>query len=265
LTDIKIPQVKNYYQILGLKNHASMEEVKKAYKKHVVKLHPDKHKGDSFFEEKFKEIKDAYEYLVKNGGQNFNSKNTDNSYLNAQKAELNKQLIKFNLDKINLEKDKRLFKFAKEELIKREESLKQKESEIIQVNTESKEWLEREKTILFNEGNVEINLNRLIVNNVVVELKNISKVEIEEIKKGGSRLAGFIILIFSIFTFSFFIGFVTIVLAFYLILKRNEYVLNIQEGNLKKTITFKNDKVLAFKVLSNLNKAVFDILKSKSS
>ena len=55
--------MKNYYQILGIDYLASLEEIKKAYKFQSSKLHPDKHKGDVFFEEKFKEILEAYEIL----------------------------------------------------------------------------------------------------------------------------------------------------------------------------------------------------------
>ncbi|MCG8883930.1 DnaJ domain-containing protein [Tenacibaculum finnmarkense] len=55
--------MKNYYQILGLKNNASQEEIKKAYKKLALKFHPDKNNGDTFFEQMFREIKDAYDVL----------------------------------------------------------------------------------------------------------------------------------------------------------------------------------------------------------
>ncbi len=55
---------KNYYQILGLKKGASLEEIKVAYRKYVVKFHPDKHNNDEFFKERFHEIQEAYEYLI---------------------------------------------------------------------------------------------------------------------------------------------------------------------------------------------------------
>lgn len=56
--------MKNYYYILGLKNTATTEDVKKAYRKLSLKFHPDKNDGDEFFTEHFKEIKEAYEILV---------------------------------------------------------------------------------------------------------------------------------------------------------------------------------------------------------
>jgi DnaJ-class molecular chaperone len=55
--------LKDYYQILGIGREASKEEIKKAFKLHASKFHPDKHGGDKFFEEKFKEIKEAYDVL----------------------------------------------------------------------------------------------------------------------------------------------------------------------------------------------------------
>ena len=55
---------KNYYQILGLQEDASLDEIKAAYKKYVVKFHPDKHNNDEFFKERFQEIQEAYEYLI---------------------------------------------------------------------------------------------------------------------------------------------------------------------------------------------------------
>ncbi|MBV5312083.1 MAG: DnaJ domain-containing protein [Prolixibacteraceae bacterium] len=55
--------MKNYYQILGLESNASKEDIKKAYRTYAAKFHPDKQNGDKFFEERFKEILEAYEIL----------------------------------------------------------------------------------------------------------------------------------------------------------------------------------------------------------
>ncbi len=55
--------MKDYYYILGLKKEASIDDVKKAYRKLSFKFHPDKNDSDEFFLGRFKEIQEAYETL----------------------------------------------------------------------------------------------------------------------------------------------------------------------------------------------------------
>ena len=56
---------RDYYEVLGVPKNASDEDIKKAYRKHAMKHHPDRNQGDSASksEEKFKECKEAYEML----------------------------------------------------------------------------------------------------------------------------------------------------------------------------------------------------------
>jgi len=56
--------VKDYYYILGLARNASKEEIKKAHRKLSIKFHPDQNNGDKFFEDRFKDIQEAYETLI---------------------------------------------------------------------------------------------------------------------------------------------------------------------------------------------------------
>ena len=56
--------MKNYYYFLGVKENASEEDIKKAYRKLSLKYHPDKNPDDDFFETRFMEIKEAYEMLI---------------------------------------------------------------------------------------------------------------------------------------------------------------------------------------------------------
>ena len=54
---------KDYYQILGVDKTASVEQIKRAYRKLARKYHPDLNPGDSSAEQRFKEINEAQEVL----------------------------------------------------------------------------------------------------------------------------------------------------------------------------------------------------------
>ena len=54
---------KNYYDVLGLSENCTSEDIKQAYRRLAMKYHPDRNQGDKQSEEKFKQIKEAYEVL----------------------------------------------------------------------------------------------------------------------------------------------------------------------------------------------------------
>lgn len=100
--------MKNYYYFLGVNEKATDEEIKKAYRKLSLKYHPDKNAGDPYFEERFREVKEAYDVLINpdkrkayDSGQTYIKKSTYSNLppviktfsVNKQKVEIGQEVI----------------------------------------------------------------------------------------------------------------------------------------------------------------------------
>jgi len=55
---------KDYYRVLEVSRDASVDDIKKAYRKLALQHHPDRNPGDKAAEEKFKAVTEAYEALA---------------------------------------------------------------------------------------------------------------------------------------------------------------------------------------------------------
>ncbi len=82
---------KDYYDILGVSKTAKERDIKKAYKRLAIKYHPDRNRGDKNSEEKFKEVKEAYEILSDKNkrsmydqyGHSFNQENYSSGFTSS--------------------------------------------------------------------------------------------------------------------------------------------------------------------------------------
>jgi DnaJ-class molecular chaperone len=107
--------MKNHYQTLGIKREASSDDIKKAYRKLAKKFHPDKNEGDNFFEERFKEIQEAYEVLsdtykkekYDNNFDDFFKRQQKSNQTNSQSEEHKYEPPKPDLEKVRQEKEAR--------------------------------------------------------------------------------------------------------------------------------------------------------------
>ena len=84
--------MKDYYKSLELNFGTTSTDVKSAYRRLAKKYHPDLHFGNKLFEDKFKEINEAYSILIDkekkyiydiNYQKNYNSQNTNSNSTNS--------------------------------------------------------------------------------------------------------------------------------------------------------------------------------------
>lgn len=143
--------LKNYYQILGLEPSASKQDIKRAYRVYATKFHPDKQSGDKFFEERFKDIKEAYDVLH-DDNKRLNYDNQINTSESSSNWTPNYQY--------------------EEELKQREEKITKREAEQEKENTEQQkiERLQKEKElrsrIFYKNKTFEINgINIIFLDN----------------------------------------------------------------------------------------------------
>ena len=111
---------KNYYYILGINTNVSSDEIKKAYRKLSYKFHPDKNDGDKFYEERFREIHEAYETLIDDKKRRFYDLNNikeepkNEFFYKNFEEEIKSEYEKIKKEKEKLKKEKEAFEKEKQ-------------------------------------------------------------------------------------------------------------------------------------------------------
>lgn len=71
--------LRNPYEVLGIKEGSNQDEIKKAYREQVKKYHPDQYNDNplkKLAEEKLREVNEAYDYLTKDNSFKNNNNST---------------------------------------------------------------------------------------------------------------------------------------------------------------------------------------------
>ncbi len=105
--------MKDYYYILGVTQEASIDEIKKAYRKLSLKFHPDKNEGDEFFTERFKEIQEAYDILSNSTKRGVYDNNKNNNW-NKSQANTNNYRTNFTPEIEYFKSNKNAFEYDEE-------------------------------------------------------------------------------------------------------------------------------------------------------
>lgn len=91
-----VKKLRNPYEVLGISEGASEEEIKRAYRESVKKYHPDQYQNhplSQLAEEKLREVNEAYDYLIKNGRADYGTGVNGNAgWSGSQDNELFKQV-----------------------------------------------------------------------------------------------------------------------------------------------------------------------------
>jgi len=224
--------LKNYYQILGLSPDCKKDDIKKAYRIYATKFHPDKQNNDKFFEERFQEIKEAYDILIDDNKRvQFDSQYRTSNYSSTNSSS------NFNQSRYkNSSVDDLL-----NELEKKDKEKKQKERN------------KRRKVFYTSKDLV---LNGLYVNcgGRSYELNDFDKSTIRKDDNSNFVLIGIVMIVIGIITISFFIGIFLLLLGIYGLFYREYFVVLIgKQGDIP---LIKGRKAKMRKISKLINKAI---------
>ena len=245
--------IKNYYQILGLNFDSTKEEVKKAYRIYATKFHPDKQNNDKFFEERFKEIKEAYDILIDENKRSIydsklknesksssysNYSDSSNKYRNSVYEEELKEK-----ERIRKEKEIMELERLRKENIERERLRKEKEN--IEKERLRIEELKKKK-IYYTSQNLIVNGIYINCNGITYKLTDYDSSTIRKNDNSSFVLIGIIMIVICVFTFAFFIGILIFFFGIYALFYKEYFIVLIGRNGdipLIKGLKYKMKKI----------------------
>ena len=257
--------MKNYYHILGLESNASKDEIKKAYRTYATKFHPDKQNGDKFFEERFKEILEAYEILSDDSKRaNYDSKRTSD-YSKGTSANNRQSYSKAESD-INKEREQK----ERREKQDREEKARQEREERARLEREERARQERarlENAKKIREENIKARRNKiyytskdLSVNGMYIYkdgksflIDNYDSVVLRKDDSSSFVFVGIVLIIIGILTIAFFIGIFLLILGIFGLFHKEYFIVLVNEYG--DTPLIKGNKQKMKRIANKINKA----------
>lgn len=190
--------MKNYYQILGLDSNASKVDIKKAYRTYATKFHPDKQNGDKFFEERFKEILEAYEILSDDSKRaNYDANRTCN---NSKGASTNNR-----------------------------QSYSKSESDLNREREQKEKLKERRTKIYYTSKDLSVNGMYVYKDGTSYLLDNYDSAALRKDDNSNFVFVGIVLIIVGILTIAFFIGAILLVWGIYGLFYKEYFVVLVNE------------------------------------
>ena len=249
--------MKNYYQILGLESNASKDEIKKAYRTYATKFHPDKQNGDKFFEERFKEILEAYEILSDDSKRaNYDSKRTSD-YTKGTSAN-NKQSYSKSESDINREREQKERKEKEErEKQQREEKARQEREERARQENEKRILGEnikaRRNKIYYTSKDLSVNGMYIYKDGKSYLIDNYDSVALRKDDDSNFVFAGILLIIIGILTIAIFIGIFLLILGIFALFSKEYFIVLVNEYGDVPLI--KGNKRKLKRIANKINKA----------
>jgi curved DNA-binding protein CbpA len=274
--------MKDYYNILGVEKDATTIEIKKAYRFLASKFHPDKHSGDTFFSERFIEIKEAFDIL----SDPSTKARYDNSFSSNNKEEFDKLREELKRKKEEFEKKEKDLKNKEQQFSNWEFKVQQKERELNEKaeklrekenndriawerEKEKKESLRKQKlkeekeakrrNIIFQKDGIIINEEFMDINGSIIPFKKCNEAVLYFINQKKKRRLGYLILFLSALLFVFFpLLLIGIPVGFYYAFYRDTYLLKVVKGYNSILVLKTKREFLANDLKIKLNRLIYD-------